>query len=150
MNTRKKKEAKPRIRIYTKDGCKVTTDNRMAFYLASASGNLNLNQQVMVLGNELFRRGYVKAPRRIDIYEDKHQSGLHPGREFERMCNDIKDGKIGVVMLDRMNPLLNTLNDMLSFHKFVEIKEIRFITANDNIASIHWHCTCEQCTGGAR
>jgi hypothetical protein len=112
---------------------------RIAFFLRSATGNLvDLKRQSKILVKELARRGISPEACVIEVYRDAHHSGLRHGPEFERMCRDIKAGKIDLVMVERMNRVSRSLAGLMAFQDFVSAQAVRFISAHENVDSIYW------------
>ena len=128
----------------------MTNSKRIAFYLRSATGNLaDLKRQLNTLNKAMLRRGFDPDAYLIEVYRDAHHSGLRPGLELERMSRDVKDGKINVIMVSRMNRISRATNGLFNFLKFVETHRIRFISANENCDSIYWHSMRTHASDGA-
>lgn len=128
----------------------MTNAKRIAFYARSAAGNLaDLKRQIKILNKEMVRRGFDPETCFIEVYRDTHQSGLGSGPEFERMCHDVKRGKIDVVMVSRLNRVSRTLKGLFAFYDFVKTYPIRFFCADENIDSDQWHFMQQSTAGGA-
>ena len=113
--------------------------NRIGFYLRSATGNLtDLRRQRKLLENELVSRRFDFSTCPPEIYRDTHQSGLRPGPEFMRMCQDIAAGNIDVVMVSRTNRISRSIVALLEFTKFAESHRVRFVSV-ENVDPINLH-----------
>jgi DNA invertase Pin-like site-specific DNA recombinase len=124
--------------------------NRFAFYVRSATGNLaDLKRQQKLLEREFVNRKVDFTSNSVEIYRDTHQSGLHPGPEFQRLSHNISLGKIDVVMVSRMNRISRSLKGLLKFQDLVGRHKVRFISAEENVDSNHRHST-SSVLGGAQ
>lgn len=121
----------------------------IAYYIRSATGNLaDLNLQRKRLDKEFVNRKVDFTDCSVEVYQDAQQSGLQPGPEYLRMCKDLENGKIQVVMVARMNRISRSIK---GFHKFFDLireHRSRFIALNENVDSIFWHSM--EKSGGAQ
>lgn len=118
----------------------------VAFYLRSATGNLeDLKRQRRILDKELGRRKADFADWPIEIYIDSRHSGMHPGPEFLRMSCDIKDGKVAVVMVTRLNRISRSVKGMCNFYEFVRTENFRFLSIYENTDSLFFHNLKSNC-----
>jgi hypothetical protein len=124
-----------------RDRCHLDSPSkRTAFYLRSATGDLaDLGLQHQLLVREFMDRGISSTMDEVDIYEDTRQSGLRPGPEFLRMCQNVSLGKIDVVMVSRMNRISRSFQGLIDFHHLIEKHRIRFISSQENVDSNLWH-----------
>jgi DNA invertase Pin-like site-specific DNA recombinase len=117
----------------------MTKPIRIGFYLRSATGNLvGLRRQFKALIKELPTRGFNHESCIIEIFRDTHQSGMRAGPEFQRLLQDIRSGRVNVVMVSRMNRISRKPSDLKDFYKFVSDHAIRFISAHENVDTLHW------------
>jgi DNA invertase Pin-like site-specific DNA recombinase len=111
--------------------------NRIAFYLRSATGNMaDLSRQRKCLERDLISR-FDSTDYSLEIYTETHQSGLRSGPEFERMCRDVVSRKINVIIVERYDRISRKLDNLLRFNKFVDANRTRFISTDENVDSIH-------------
>jgi DNA invertase Pin-like site-specific DNA recombinase len=123
---------------------------RIAFYIRSATGNLaDLKRQYKALSREFVNRRVDFTSSSVELYRDTHQSGLHPGPEFQRLSHDISRGKIDVVMVARMNRISRSLSGLMKFQELVKARNVRFISTEENVDSIYWHAS-QVAVGGAK
>jgi DNA invertase Pin-like site-specific DNA recombinase len=113
---------------------------RFAFYLRSATGDLaDLNCQFKILEDEVTRQGFSSETSTVELYQDTHQSGLRSGPELERMTNDVKLGKVDIVMVSRLNRVSRALGGQFSFYECAKNHPIRFLSIEEKIDSDQWH-----------
>jgi len=116
----------------------LSESKRIAFYIRSATGSLDdLVRQRRRLEKEFVKRKADFIGGSVEIYRDTHQSGLQPGPEFQRMCDDAAAGKIGVIMVERMNRISRCLGEYGRFIDFIEKHQVRFVSANENLDSLY-------------
>jgi site-specific DNA recombinase len=118
----------------------MTNKIRFAFYLRSATGALaDLNCQFKILEDQVARQGFSSETSTVELYQDTHQSGLRSGPELERMTNDVKLGKIDIVIVSRLNRVSRSLRGLFRFYECVKNHSIRFLSVEEKIDSDQWH-----------
>lgn len=106
-------------------------EKHIALYFRSATGNVaDISRQTRLLSEIEKEKKFVLPSR---VYADQCQSGLHPGPEFLKMCRDIEDGKVGVVMVARLDRISRRLDILSDFYQLIERTHCRFLSAEENL-----------------
>lgn len=112
---------------------------QVAFYFRSATGNLaDLKKQEKISLREFNRRGFSPTEYEIHHYVDPQQAGLSFGPSLSRLIHDLKDRKIQVLIVSRMNRISRSPKGLSEFYALVRSVGFRFITENENVDSIYW------------
>ncbi len=75
----------------------------------------------------------------IKIYSDPGRSGKNSKRdELQRMLNDIKAGRIDVVVFHRIDRVFRNLESLLKFVKILKRYNVRFVSITEQIDTDTW------------
>src|ERR1035438_9564916 len=111
----------------------MNTTPKVAYYMrCSTDDKESLSLQKRHLEKLLIKRIDL-MDQQVEIYEDECQSGVKPGINFIRMHRDISEGKINVVMVDRLDRI--PVSPIYNFLNFLRIKKVRFLCYDGNLDS---------------
>jgi site-specific DNA recombinase len=106
---------------------------RIAFYVRAKPGNEeSLTSQKRQLEKFVKRRGQFKNAT-IETYSDCCDSTYNLGPEYERLTQDVKDGKIDVVIVRDVGRICRCGLELEAFLHLMRDREFRFISAKDDI-----------------
>ncbi len=111
----------------------------VAFYLRSASGSpADLQLQQRKIEKEFARHGFESQDCLVSIFADSHRSLAGIGPELLQLIQEIKNQKIDVVMVSKMNRVASSSKGYTSFFNLLAAHKVRFISENENVDSSKW------------
>ena len=108
-------------------------NNRVAFYLRVKPGEVeSLKFQKRLLERFVARYGQLSKAS-IEIYSDCCDSMFTLGPEYERLTQDIKAGKVDVVIVADVGRICRCGAELEAFLNLLEGRKLRFISIGDNL-----------------
>jgi len=111
---------------------------RIAYYLRADPGQAySLNFQKALLDRFVARYGQLSKGS-VELYCDCCDSFSNLGPEHERLTQDVKDGKIDVVIVADIGRICRCALELEAFLNLMELRHFRFISAGDHLDINGW------------